>query len=86
MNGSVESLHFHNGLFGFINDQPFKVRIADDAPDEDWKTASTHNIKPIPKGTELIVELFVNFYGTFLKAEYNGWIYYISPRLCDFIK
>lgn len=86
MNKSVSYFRFHNGLFCLTNNRPCKVRIVDDAPDEDWKTASTHNIKPIPKGTELIVELFVNFYGTFLKAEYNGWIYYISPRLCDFIK
>lgn len=81
----IDELYFHNGLFNFPSDRPLKVKTIDDTPNENWKDALAHDMKLIPKGTELVVEVFENFYGVFLKVEYNGWIYYISPYLCDFI-
>ncbi len=59
----------------------FYVKTVVDTPDEDWKTASVHKIPRIPKGTRLAVkDLFLNYYGQYIIAEYNGWSYYINPK------
>ena len=80
----LTSLSFRNGLFAFFKDKPFTVTTVKDVQDEDWKTAIAHNLKPIPAGTELQVTYYLNFYGEYFKAEYNGHIYYIRPRDCNF--
>lgn len=84
---TLDSIYFNNGLFGFFKERKFKVRTSQDAIEEDLKTALAQDIKPVPKGTDLVVDhVLHNFYGTYLCAEYNGRMYNINPRNCDFVE
>jgi len=79
-------INFNNGIFTYEAEKKFMVRTSKDAPEEDWKTALAQDIKPVPKGTDLVVDhILHNFYGTYLCTEYNGKMYNIDPRNCDFV-
>lgn len=51
---------------------------------EDWKTAIAQGKPAIPPGTKLEIKgVIQNFYGEFLRTEYQGFNYYINPRYVD---
>ena len=64
----------------------FYVRALEDAPDEDWKTATVHGISYIPKGEEVkVVARLDNFYGRWLQVLYDGCEYSVDPRYFEYV-
>ena len=58
-----------------------------DAEHGDWKSVIAHNIKPIPKGTQLKVnKVWRNFEGLWVEVDYGGRHYDISPRHLKYVK
>ena len=58
-----------------------------DAEHGDWKSVIAHNIKPIPKGTQVKVnKVWRNFEGLWVEVDYGGRNYDISPRQLKYVK
>lgn len=51
---------------------------------EDWKTATAHEQKPIPKGAKVrFIQKYLNFYGNWFIVEYEDSRYYVDPEKFD---
>lgn len=63
---------------------PFKVVTNRSIADGDWKTALIKKKPIIPKGTILtITNMFQNFEGGWLVAEYEGFNFSVNPDYVD---
>ena len=63
------------------------VAPTEDVNDGDWKTRIIHPIPDIPKDTEvMVIEVWTNFYGKWVRVEYNGRKYDIEPEKLKYIR
>jgi hypothetical protein len=71
----------------YLLDNRCIVETVCDAQHGDWKSVIAHNIKPIPKGTQLKVKsVWRNFEGLWVAVDYDGRNYDISPRELKYVK
>lgn len=63
------------------------VAPIEDVNDGDWKTRMMHPIPNIPKDTEVrVIEVWTNFYGRWVRVEYDGRKYDIEPRKLRYVR
>ena len=59
---------------------PCKAIALRDIENEDWKTRTALQQKPIPMGTEItIIKDMYNFYGYWYEVDWNNQYMYIDP-------
>ena len=80
-------IYLHGATDPYILQPGSVLETVRPAVEGDWKTAIAHHIPPIPEGTEIVVkDIFQNFEGVWIAAEYNGRTYSVNPRDCKYVR
>lgn len=67
---AIKSFHIHHVF-----------EAAEDIHNEDWKTALAHKQKPIATGARGVGVLIFNFYGKFVRIDFEGYDYGVYAPL-----